>query len=93
MTTKIQKQKIFTEEFHKIILSANDDKRIETYAYGTTISNQPYIDKSYLYVKDPFEAKYQFLINKRKNTGLNHLNDSKAFTEYSNDMDDICKNI
>ena len=93
MTTKIQKQKIFTEEFHKIILSANDDKRIETYAYGTTISNQPYIDKSYLYVKDPFEAKYQFLINKRKNTELNHLNDSKAFTEYSNDMDDIYKNI
>ena len=93
MTTKIQKQKIFTEEFHKIILSANDGKRIETYAYGTTISNQPYIDKSYLYVKDPFEAKYQFLINKRKNTELNHLNDSKAFTEYSNDMDDIYKNI
>ena len=31
------------------------------------------------------------LINKRKR--LNFLNDSKAFIEYSNDMDDIYKNI
>ena len=40
-----------------------------------------------------FEVKYQFLINKRKCTGLNHFNDSKAFIEYSNDMDNIYKNI
>ena len=54
---------------------------------------QPDIDKIYLYAKDPYEAKYQFLINKRGNTGLKHFNDSKAFIEYSNDMDDIYKNI
>ena len=47
----------------------------------------------YLYGKDPYEAKYQFLINKRENTGLKHLNDSKAFIEYSNNVDDIYKNI
>ena len=51
------------------------------------------IDKIYLYAKDPYEAKYQFLINKRESTGLKHFNDSKAFIEYSNDMDDIYKNI
>ena len=33
------------------------------------------------------------LINKTKNTGLKHLNDFKAFIEYSNDMDDNYKNI
>ena len=33
------------------------------------------------------------LIEKRENTGLKYLNDSKAFIEYSNDMDDIYKNI
>ena len=33
------------------------------------------------------------LINKRERAGLKHLNDSKAFIEYSNDMDDIYKNI
>ena len=33
------------------------------------------------------------LISKRESTVLKHLNDSKAFIEYSNDMDDICENI
>ena len=50
-------------------------------------------DKIYLYAKDPYEAKYQFLINKRKCTDLKHFNNSKAFIEYSSDMDDIYKNI
>ena len=54
---------------------------------------QPDIDKIYLYTKDPYEAKYQFLINKRESTGLMHFNNSNAFIEYSNDMDDIYKNI
>ena len=33
------------------------------------------------------------LINKRESTGLKYLNNSKAFIEYLNDMDDIYKNI
>ena len=43
--------------------------------------------------EDLYEAKYQFLINKRESTGLKHFNDFKAFFEYSNDMDDIYKSI
>ena len=35
----------------------------------------------YLHAKDPYEEKYQFLINKRKSTELRHLNDPKAFTQ------------
>ena len=57
------------------------------------ISQQPHIDKTYLYAKVPYEAKLQFLINKRKSTELKHLNDSKDFIEYSNEMNDIYKNI
>ena len=34
------------------------------------INNEPDIDKICLYAKDPYEAKYQLLINKRENTGL-----------------------
>ena len=49
--------------------------------------------KIFLYVIDPNEAKYQLLINKRKSTGLKYLNDSKAFVDCSDDMDDIYKNI
>ena len=57
------------------------------------INQQPNIDKIYLYAKDPYEAKYQFLIKKREDVGTKHFNDSKTFIEYSNNMDDIYKNI
>ena len=53
------------------------------------INNQPDIDKIYLYTKDPYEAKYQYLINRRKKVILDHLNDPKAFIDYSNDMHDV----
>ena len=46
-----------------------------------------------MYAKDPYEAKYQYLINKREGVGINHFNDPKAFIEYSNDMCDVYKNI
>ena len=52
--------------------------------YGKTnslfnlINQQPDIDKIYLSANNPYEGKYQFLISKRENTGLNHFNDSKA---------------
>ena len=42
------------------------------------IENQPDIDKTYLYAKDPYEAKYQYLIKKREIVGLNHYDDPKA---------------
>ena len=54
------------------------------------INSQPDIDKLYLYAKDPYETKYQFLINKK---GLKHFNDPKAFVDFSNDMHDVYKNI
>ena len=56
------------------------------------IENQLGIDKIYLYAKDPYEAKYQYLINKRESVGINHFNDPKAFIEYSNDMRNVYKN-
>ena len=57
------------------------------------INHGPDIDKIYLHAKDPYEAKYQLPINKRESRGLKYLNDWKAFIKYSNDMDDIYKNI
>ena len=46
-----------------------------------------------MYAKDLYEAKYQCLINICKRVGLKHFNDPKAFTEYSNDVQDVYKNI
>ena len=54
----------------------------KTNALLNSLNNQPDIDKIYLYAKDPYEAKYQFLINKRESKGLEHFNDPKAFIEY-----------
>ena len=55
------------------------------------INQQSHIDKIYLYTKDPFGSKYHLLVNKRESTCLKHFNDSKAFMEYSNNMNDIYK--
>ena len=57
------------------------------------INEQKYIDKIDLYAKDLSEVKYEYLIKNRKNAGIKHLNDSKAFTECSNTMDNIYENI
>ena len=57
------------------------------------IENQPNIDKIYFYAKDTYEAKYQYLINKRESVGIIHFNNPKAFIKYSNDMRNVYKNI
>ena len=57
------------------------------------INNQPDIYKIYLYAKDLYEAKHQYLINKREKVRLDHFKDPKPFMEYSNDMKDVYKNI
>ena len=50
------------------------------------------IDKIYLYAKDLSKPNYQFLIKKREDVEIKHLNDSKAFIEYSQCMDDVYNN-
>ena len=46
-----------------------------------------------MYGKDPYEDKYQFLINIRESIELKHFNDPQAFIEYSNGMHDVSKNL
>ena len=65
----------------------------KTIALLNLINNQQDIDKIYLYAKDTYEDKYQYFIDKRERVGINHLNDPKAFIKYSNDMQDVYKNI
>ena len=49
----------------------------KTNALLNLINNQQDIDKIYLYAKDLYEDKYQYLINKRESVGLKHFNDPK----------------
>ena len=58
-----------------------------------SINNLNPVDKIYLYAKDLSESKYELLINNRKNAEIKHFNDSTAFIEYSNDIDDVFTNI
>ena len=75
------------------ILIAGGSRSGKTNVLLNLINNQPDIDKIYLHAKDPYEAKYQYLINKREKVGLDYFDDHKAFIEYSNDMQDAHKNI
>ena len=45
----------------------------------------------YLYAKDPYEAKHQYLIKICEKVGIGHHNDPRAYIEYSNDMRDVYK--
>ena len=77
---------------YRILIVGGSGSR-KTNALLNLINNQPDTDKIYLYTKDPYEAKYQYLINKREKVGLDHFKDPKAFMEYSNDMQDVYNNI
>ena len=75
------------------ILIIGGSGSVKTNALLNQINNEPDIGKICLYAKDPYKAKHQLLINERESAGLKYLNDPKAFIEYSNDMDNIHKNI
>ena len=57
------------------------------------INEQNDIDKIYLYTRDLSEPKYEYLIKKRDDAGIKHLNYSNAFIECSNTMDDVYETI
>ena len=46
-----------------------------------------------MYAIDPYEAKFQLLINKWECIELKHLSNFKALIENANDMDNIYNNI
>ena len=75
------------------ILIIGDSGTEKTNALLNLINNQQDIDKIHLYAKEPYEDKYQYLINKRERVGINHFNDPKTFIEYSNDMHKVYENI
>ena len=74
------------------ILIIGGSRSGKTNALLNLINNQPGIDKIYLYAKDPYEAKYQFLINLREKV-TEHFDDPNAFIEYSNKRHNVYKNI
>ena len=56
------------------------------------IRHQLDIDNIYVYVKVPYGAKFQWLINKGEDANLKYCKDAKAFIEYWNVIDNIYEN-
>ena len=75
------------------ILIIGDSGLGKTNTLLNLINEQKDINKIYLYAKDFSESKYEYLIKNLENAGIKHLNDSKAFIECSNTMDDIYENV
>ena len=71
----------------------DQEKQMHYKCNANLISHQSDINKIYLHVKYQHEPKYLLLINKREYVGPKHINDSKAFIEYSGDIDDMHENI
>ena len=57
------------------------------------IKEQDDIHNICLYAKDLSEPKYKLLTKRREGAEIKHLNDSNAFIECSNAMDDVYENI
>ena len=65
----------------------------KTNALINSINEKNDIDKIYLYARDLSKPKYEYLIKKREDAGIKHLNNPNAFIECSNTMDDVYENI
>ena len=57
------------------------------------INEENDIDKTYLYARDLSEPKYEYLIKKREDAGIKHVNNPNAFMKCSDTMDDVYENI
>ena len=82
---------ILDHSYRMLIIGGSGSEKIN--ALLNWIKEQDDIDKIYLCAKDLSEAKYKFLIKKCEDAGIKHLNDSNAFIECSNTMNDVYKNV
>ena len=88
MSPRLQKWPYVLDHPHRILIVGGSVSG-KTNVLISLLNHQPDIDKINLYVKDPYEDKYQYLINKRENVGQRHLGDPQAFVEWSKDIDDV----
>ena len=94
-----EKNKIHNEKWphipdhpYRILIVGGSGSR-KTNTSPNLINEQGDIEKIYLYATDLSEPKFESLIKNCENAGIKHLNDSKAFIECSNTMDDVYENI
>ena len=59
---------------YRILIIGSSGSR-KTNTLLNLIKEQDDIDKMYLYTKDLSEPKYEYLVKKRENAGIKHLNE------------------
>ena len=87
-----QKRPYFPDHPYRIIIIGGSGSG-KTNELINLINEQNDIDKIYLYARGFSEPKYEYLIKKREDAGIRHLNKPKAFIECSNTMNDVYENI
>ena len=83
----------FIPDHSYIIIMIGGSGSGKTNALINLMNEQNSFDKIYLRARDLSKPKYEYLITKREHAGIKHYNDSNAFIECSNTMDDVYKNI
>ena len=77
--------------YRNLIISGSGSGK--TNALINLINERNDIDKIYLYVRDLSELKYKYLIKKREDVGIKHVNNANVFIECLSTMDDVYENI
>ena len=90
-TTGLSSSERNTWPFRMLIIGPSGSGKTNTLLH--LINNLHPIDKIYLYAKDLHEPKYEYLINRKEQTGIKDLNDPYAFIEHSDDMNDVLDDI
>ena len=83
------------DHLYRIIIIGGSGS-VKTNTLLNLIKEQDYhdvIDKIYLYARDLSEPKYEYLIKKREDAGIKHLDNPNAFIVCSNTMDDVYEDI
>ena len=82
---------ILDHPYRILIIGGSGSRKID--ALLNVIKEKGDIDKMFLYAKDLSETKYEFLIERREDAGIKHLNNSNAFIECRNTLDGVYENI
>ena len=83
-----EKEPYIPDHPYRIIITGSSGSE-ETNELLNLINKQNDIDKIYLQAKDLSESKNEYLIKKREDAGIKHVNNPNAFIECSDTMDDI----
>ena len=79
----------FPDHLHRILIIGGSGSS-KTNELNKTLRRDIY--KIYLFLKDPFESKYQLYINGRQKVGIKKFKNPKAFIDYSQAIDDVYEN-